>query len=60
MFEKKALTDVPINDLLARRWSGVSYDPDRPVETEKLTSLYRGSKVVHVLLRRPALEFHHL
>ena len=44
MFEKKALTDVPINDLLARRWSGVSYDPDRPVEAAKLSACIEAAR----------------
>ena len=37
MFEKKAQTTVPINDMLASRWSGVAYDSERPVEAEKLS-----------------------
>lgn len=44
MFEKKAQTTVPINDMLARRWSGVAYDPDRPVEAEKLSACIEAAR----------------
>ena len=44
MFEKKAITSVPVNDLIARRWSGVSYDAARPVETEKLTACIEAAR----------------
>ncbi len=40
MIEKKAVTQVPIDDVLARRWSGRAYDPARPVgEAELLACL---------------------
>lgn len=44
MFEKKAITSVSINGLIARRWSGVSYDPARPVEAEKLTACVEAAR----------------
>jgi nitroreductase len=44
MFEKKALTATPILEPLARRWSGRAYDPDRPVEHEKLMALLEAAR----------------
>ena len=44
MFEKQALTSVPVNDLIARRWSGVSYDATRPVEAEKLSACIEAAR----------------
>ena len=44
MFEKKAQTTVPINDMLASRWSGVAYDPERPVEAEKLSASIEAAR----------------
>lgn len=44
MFEKKAITSVPVNDLIARRWSGVSYNPGRPVEAEKLSACVEAAR----------------
>ena len=44
MVEKKAITDVPINDVMARRWSGRAYDPDRPVEAEKLSACIEAAR----------------
>ena len=44
MFEKKAITEVPINDMLASRWSGVAYDPERPVEAEKLSASIEAAR----------------
>ncbi len=44
MFEKKAITSTPVNDLLARRWSGVSYNPDRPVEADKLSACIESAR----------------
>jgi nitroreductase len=43
MFEKKASTQAEIADVLARRWSGRAYDPDRPVEREKLAALLEAA-----------------
>lgn len=44
MFDKKAHTAVPINDMLARRWSGRAYDPRRPVEAEKLFACIEAAR----------------
>ena len=44
MFEKKAQTTVPINDMLASRWSGVAFDPGRPVEAEKLSACIEAAR----------------
>lgn len=44
MFEKKAITSTPIADLLALRWSGRAYDPDRPVEPEKLAAVLEAAR----------------
>lgn len=44
MFEKKAATRVEIADVLARRWSGRAFDPDRPVEREKLAALLEAAR----------------
>ncbi|MFQ5660089.1 MAG: nitroreductase family protein [Gammaproteobacteria bacterium] len=44
MFEKKAQTRVPINELLAGRWSGRAYDPSRPVSREQLITLIEAAR----------------
>jgi nitroreductase len=44
MFEKKAETQVPINDLLARRWSGRAYDPDRKLSRRQITALLEAAR----------------
>lgn len=44
MFAKNAITQVPINDSLARRWSGRAYDPARPVEHDKLLALLEAAR----------------
>ena len=44
MFEKKAITSVPISDVIARRWSGVSYNAARPVEAEKLDACIEAAR----------------
>ena len=44
MFEKKAITEVSINDTLARRWSGRAYDSSRPVEAEKLKACIEAAR----------------
>jgi nitroreductase len=44
MFEKKASTQVEIAPVLAERWSGRAYDPDRPVEREKLIALLEAAR----------------
>ncbi len=44
MFEKRAETRVPIADLIARRWSGRAFDPDRRVTREALLSLLEAAR----------------
>jgi len=44
MLEKKATTSVPIQDLLARRWSTRAYDPNRPVAREQLIALLEAAR----------------
>ena len=44
MLEKKATTSVPIQDLLARRWSSRAYDPHRPVAREHLIALLEAAR----------------
>lgn len=44
MIEKPALTRTPIADIVARRWSGRSYDPNRPVEPEKLLAALEAAR----------------
>ncbi len=44
MIEKKATTSVNINDLIASRWSGRAYDPDRPVSKEEIIPLLEAAR----------------
>lgn len=44
MFEKKAETSVPIVPLLASRWSGRAYDPDRRLSREQLLALLEAAR----------------
>lgn len=44
MFEKSAITQVPIADLLARRWSGRAYDPNLPVARDDLLALCEAAR----------------
>ena len=44
MFEKRAITQVPVEEIIARRWSGRAYDPDRPVEREKLIATLEAAR----------------
>lgn len=41
---KLASTQVPINDVIARRWSGRALDPLRPVSREQLTALLEAAR----------------
>jgi nitroreductase len=41
--EKKAVTDVPIHDLLARRWSPRAFS-EQPIEGEKIRSLFEAAR----------------
>lgn len=42
--EKKAVTDHPVHDLIARRWSPRAVDPSRPVEPEQVRSLLEAAR----------------
>lgn len=44
MAGKLAHTQVPIHDLIARRWSGRAFDPLKPVTREQLTSLLEAAR----------------
>jgi len=44
MFEKKAETSVPIHELLAKRWSGRAFDPDREISHEQILSLIEAAR----------------
>ncbi len=44
MIKKNALTSVPINPLIAARWSGRAFNPDRPVEPEKIQALIEAAR----------------
>jgi nitroreductase len=41
---KTAVTRVPIHDMIARRWSPRAFDPERPIEREKLLSLFEAAR----------------
>lgn len=44
MFEKPIDTLQPIHDLLARRWSGVAYDPERSIDHKIITALAEAAR----------------
>ncbi|MCX7737553.1 MAG: nitroreductase family protein [Candidatus Kapabacteria bacterium] len=44
MLEKKALTKVEINDVLARRWSIRAFDPNKEVEKEKIIAICEAAR----------------
>ncbi len=44
MIEKKAVTQVPINDLLARRWSGRAFDPERLLDRDQILALLEAAR----------------
>lgn len=44
MIEKKALTEKPVDPLIAKRWSGRAYNPQRPVSEEQLISLLEAAR----------------
>lgn len=44
MFDKKAQTQVPINDLLSRRWSGRAFDPARNISREQIVALLEAAR----------------
>ena len=44
MASRHAHTQVPINDVIARRWSGRSFDPLKPVKREQLVALLEAAR----------------
>lgn len=42
--KKPAVTQVPINDLIAARWSGRAYDPAKPVTREQVLALLEAAR----------------
>jgi nitroreductase len=44
MSERRAITSVPIDDLLARRWSPRAFDTKRSVSREQLASLLEAAR----------------
>ena len=44
MEDRKAHTSVPIDELLAKRWSPRAYDSERPVSREQLASLLEAAR----------------
>ncbi|MCS3902712.1 nitroreductase [Methylohalomonas lacus] len=44
MIEKKAITQVPIDNLLARRWSGRFFDPERLLDRDQILALLEAAR----------------
>ncbi|HJQ61391.1 MAG TPA: nitroreductase family protein [Burkholderiales bacterium] len=44
MEERKAITSVPIHDLLARRWSPRAFDANRPVTRKQLVTVLEAGR----------------
>jgi len=44
MFDKKAKTSVPVNELIATRWSGRAYDSKRPVSADHIVALCEAAR----------------
>lgn len=44
MFSKPAHTKTDIHPLLQNRWSGRAFDPDRPIEKEKIDALAEAAR----------------
>ncbi len=42
--KKPAITQVPIHDILANRWSGRAYDPAKPVSREQIVALLEAAR----------------
>jgi nitroreductase len=42
--EKKAPADNPLNELIARRWSPILFEENRPVEREKILSMLEAAR----------------
>jgi nitroreductase len=44
VIDKKAETSVPVNDLIARRWSGRAFDPVRTVADDDIIALLEAAR----------------
>lgn len=44
MFAKNAQTSEPIADMLAKRWSGVAFDPERHIAAADLTAMLEAAR----------------
>ena len=44
MIKKKAITQVKINELIANRWSGRVYDPDRDIKDDEIIKLLEAAR----------------
>jgi nitroreductase len=44
MFENYASTQYPINDLLAKRWSGRAYDPHKNLDRKQIVTLLEAAR----------------
>lgn len=44
MLEKPAITQVPIHELLAKRWSPRAFDPKKPVTTTQILALIEAAR----------------
>lgn len=44
MLDKPAQTQVPIHDIIARRWSPRAFDPARPVSREQVVALLEAAR----------------
>lgn len=44
MFKKTIDTQAPIHDVIALRWSGCAYDPDKTLEPEQVLSLIEAAR----------------
>jgi len=42
--KKPAITQVPIHNLIANRWSGRAYDPQKPVSREQVIALLEAAR----------------
>ena len=44
MFSKKIDTSATIHEIIAARWSGRAYDPDKPLSKEQILSLFEAAR----------------
>ena len=42
--KKKATTEVPINDVIAQRWSPRAFDPNYIIEDDSIKSLFEAAR----------------